>query len=195
MQASRRLSSADSGESLRRVPVSEPGGAQLSRCPRVGGNGSHKAPPSRASSGSAVGRRGARAPRALSAHPQGSSTGREEKKQQPPHRSGRARGSWSLPRFPQLQTAGNGNDATSTEFPASTVTRKLGSKAAGEPSPGHGLPRPSGLLRLVHAPPIADAARRSDGVALTRARILGPRDGFPSNGPRRHAPRVDDQSS
>lgn len=98
-------------------------------------------------------------------------------------------GSWSLPRFPQLQTAGNGNDATRRALPASTATRKSGSEPAGTPSPGHGPPRagPSHLLRLVRAPPIANAE-------LPRRACLDSRDadGYPSNGylEARPAPKV-----
>lgn len=80
--------------------------AQRSRAralPRVGGNGLHKAPPAQAPGGFALGHCGVRAPREPSAHPHGSSSGREEKKQQPPDRSGRTMGCWSPSRFPNCK--------------------------------------------------------------------------------------------
>lgn len=95
-----------------------------------------QSPAGSAPRGSAVGHRGARAP-VRKQH------GARRKKEQPPHGSGRTRGSWSLPRFPQLQTAGNGNDATRTAFPTSTVTRKSGSEATGTPYPRHCPPCPA----------------------------------------------------
>ncbi|XP_070626288.1 uncharacterized protein [Bos indicus] len=99
--ASRRQSSPALGVSLRRrAPLPESGRIQLAPFPRVGGNGSHKAPPARMPSGLSAGRHGARAP---PAKPHPSSTGREENKQQPPQGSGRTRRSWSCLGFPNCK--------------------------------------------------------------------------------------------
>ncbi|CAK7316295.1 hypothetical protein VULLAG_LOCUS19638 [Vulpes lagopus] len=121
-------------------------------------------------------RRPRAAPRASSgrrrARPHRSSAAREEEKQQPPHSSGRAtgeRGELELPRFPQLQTAGRGNDAARGALPASTATRKSGRE--GRPR-GH-APAPLPPRRLAGAPPIAGARRRARGDAGARARRPG----------------------
>lgn len=177
--------------------VAEPSarfGARRSPAPSLPASGRERlaqSPAGPAPRGSAVGHRGARAP----ARKQ---QGAREKKEQPPHRSGRTRGSWSLPRFPQLQTAGNGNDATRSAFPTSTVTRKSGSEATGTPFPRHCPPRPpapSDWSLLHQLPTQQEGLAESLGRAL--ASIEGTLDGFPSNGylearpaPPRPAPKV-----
>lgn len=126
---------------MRRAPLPEPDRAQVARGPS-GKVRLAQSPAGRDTPRLSLGHRGAQPSRAPSAQPHQSSTGRDEKKQQPPHRSGRTRGKLELPRFPQLRTAGNGNDATRGSLPASTATRKSGREAAGTPSLGHCPPPP-----------------------------------------------------
>lgn len=156
-QASRRLSSPALGESMRRAPLPEPDRAQVARGPS-GKVRLAQSPAGRGTPRLSLGHRGAQPARAPSAQPQQSSTGRDEKKQQPPHKSGRTRGKLELPRFPQLRTAGNGNDATRGSLPASTATRKSGREAAGTPSLGHCPPPPRPAPPAPPATPIGPSS-------------------------------------
>lgn len=114
--------------------------------------------------GLSVGHRGVRAPSAQQ-HPNGA--GQEEKKQQPPHESGRTRGSWSCLGFPNCKLP-----ATETTLPA---VRSLQAPRPGSREPGSGNAFPGTLLAPVPPHLLADRPEVHQSLSLKGRRSELPR--------------------